>query len=615
MSGTDLFHLFPSVIRSKDGDNGPLAAVLRRFAEAFVTIEAAIEQGYDDSFLETCDAALLPYIADLIGHRSVLAAGFDDGDGDRADAGNLRREMARTIWLRRRKGTPGALPVALSASTGWHSALFENTRNVATTTSLRASVPLPGQGLPDLRQMTGPDIATPSPGRLSRVATVRRIDRHAENGRWHPQDAVLEAWTQRAYAMDLVEPYQRNGFLTFSPIGLDTQLCCAADGHHTAVLTSARAIRLSDVARSNPFRATIYGPDRAIALFVQRGQKFVPLPLSVVRFARVPAKRSSRWTIDPELGRIQAPDGVDATLRVRYFREFGGDIGGGAYRPFLDDASEPVHPEGEPTTASHGLWGQLDAHGQLALCSSESYPWRPTTPVSSSHAELSIIAKPGVSPAILGNGAIDLSIFPSATRVVIEGAFFACKALILGSNVSELVLRDVTLVDTTIPSGDQASAHPAGIDINNTGPVRVTLVRSVVGSISAARPTEVTLDASCSIIHPVGATEAFPAGIRLKLVNCTVLGQASVTPQSIIANSLTPLSPTAPTPPEGFASLNYGQDGYAQLVQQQPDAEKSGERELGAFRSTSGGRLRGVMVERLNQLVPMESRAGIVARR
>lgn len=614
MSGTDLFNLFPSVIRGKDGENGPLARVLQGFAEAFATIEAAIEQGYEDSFLETCDAALLPYIADLIGHRSVLASG--DGGEDRAGAGNLRREIARTVWLRRRKGTPGALPVALSASTGWHSVLFENARNVATTTSLRASAPLPGQGLPDLRRITGPDIANPSPGQLPRVATVRRVDRHGENGRWHPQDAVLEAWTQRAYLMDLVVPHQRGDFLTFSPIGLDTQLYCSADGNHTAVLASARAIQLSDVASSNPYGETIYGPKRAIALFVQQGLDFLPLPLEAVRFARVPANRSNHWTIDPVLGRIQPPLGSNAPLLVRYFREFGGDVGGGAYRPFLDAISEPASPEGEPATATSSLCKQLQANGRLSLSTSESYSWRPVPRASSTHTQLSIVAQPGVTPTILCSGAINLSIFPDAKRVVLEGVVVVCTELILGNSVSELVLRDVTLVDTAITTSSQASAHPAGINVKNRDPIRITLVRSVVGGISADMPSEVTLDASSSIIQPAGATEAFPDGIRLKLVNCTVLGQASVAPHSIMANTVAPLPPTTPAPasPEGFFSLKYGQDGYAQLVQQ-PVRGMAAEREPGAFRSISRTWLHRVMVERLNQLVPMESRAGIVARR
>ena len=97
----------PSAVR--DGPNGAsdpermLDALLSAVDEQVALLARDIDQVYDDTFIDSCADWAVPYIGSLLGLPS--------------DA--TRLEVANTIALRRRKGTPAALEDFAEVVTGW----------------------------------------------------------------------------------------------------------------------------------------------------------------------------------------------------------------------------------------------------------------------------------------------------------------------------------------------------------------------------------------------------------------------------------------------------------------------------------------------------------------
>src|SRR5262249_28141315 len=149
--------LLPAVIRQRDSAAGdtlrdPFLTALGKQIDA---VQKEIAKASTNSFVETCDRNALPYIADLVGYRPIAALEPKDAgktvdgkaDGNRTATAQMlepdqaqptfRRDVAKTIWARRRKGTLGGLEGVARAIAGWHTVIFENGRCVVSTPALR----------------------------------------------------------------------------------------------------------------------------------------------------------------------------------------------------------------------------------------------------------------------------------------------------------------------------------------------------------------------------------------------------------------------------------------------------------------------------------------------
>ncbi|MGH9809141.1 MAG: hypothetical protein ACRD9W_18130, partial [Terriglobia bacterium] len=63
-----LYDLLPAVHRLRDADRGyPLRALLLVISEQVNLVDADIAQLYENWFIETCQAWVVPYIGDLVG--------------------------------------------------------------------------------------------------------------------------------------------------------------------------------------------------------------------------------------------------------------------------------------------------------------------------------------------------------------------------------------------------------------------------------------------------------------------------------------------------------------------------------------------------------------------
>lgn len=99
-----LWEMIPAIYRHEDGlDSNPNPNVLRALVEIIAEQAAIVRRSqdrlWDDQFIELCDQWAVPYIGDLLGTR--LLSAFNER-GQRVD-------VAKTIYYRRRKGTPRIL--------------------------------------------------------------------------------------------------------------------------------------------------------------------------------------------------------------------------------------------------------------------------------------------------------------------------------------------------------------------------------------------------------------------------------------------------------------------------------------------------------------------------
>ncbi len=106
-----LFERLPAIYRERDADPGSAGqfeAYVGLIDEVFAALDDHIEAFYHDHFIETCADWTVPYIGDLLGVSHL-----------KGDAWTLRADVARSVALRRRKGTLGAIEQLAFNLTGW----------------------------------------------------------------------------------------------------------------------------------------------------------------------------------------------------------------------------------------------------------------------------------------------------------------------------------------------------------------------------------------------------------------------------------------------------------------------------------------------------------------
>jgi hypothetical protein len=146
----------PAIYKDEDGlgDNpGALRGIVEILARQAATARQSIDRLWDDQFIDICDDWAIPYIGDLVGTRLVHEL---NRRGRRVDA-------ARTIFYRRRKGTPQVLEILIRDIADWEGVVVESFKRLA-----RAR-----HGLdPEPAELEGIVTRTP-PGGWARLTSVR----------------------------------------------------------------------------------------------------------------------------------------------------------------------------------------------------------------------------------------------------------------------------------------------------------------------------------------------------------------------------------------------------------------------------------------------------------
>jgi hypothetical protein len=122
-----LWKLLPEVYRSVDSGNldgkGPLRELCERIGAQMAIVRRSIDRTWEDQSIESGDDWMVPYLADLLATNLVSGSSQPE----------QRREVAKTIYYRRRKGTVALLEELAGDVTGWEVRIVEFFRRMART--------------------------------------------------------------------------------------------------------------------------------------------------------------------------------------------------------------------------------------------------------------------------------------------------------------------------------------------------------------------------------------------------------------------------------------------------------------------------------------------------
>ncbi|MGA2488767.1 MAG: hypothetical protein ABSF99_01075 [Anaerolineales bacterium] len=221
-----LWEMIPAVYRNEDGlgdQPGPLRALVEILAEQAAILRRSQDRLWEDQFIELCDAWAVPYIADLVATRLVSALNLR----------SRRLDVAKTIYYRRRKGTPGVLEELISDIADWEGKLVEMfTRLGRTRHALdpkpgdlagRFSGTLPG-GWADLRDTRAAERAGGPFEEYFHTPDFRRA--RGADGRYNLPKLAFHLYRLGWFPVTGVTPFAvgNDGRYTFDPSGRDIPL-------------------------------------------------------------------------------------------------------------------------------------------------------------------------------------------------------------------------------------------------------------------------------------------------------------------------------------------------------------------------------------------------------
>jgi len=370
LSKENIYALLPAIHRLRDAEGeGVLEDLVAVLAEQSGIMEEDIAAAYRNWFIETCDNWAIPYIADLVGVRTI-----NDLEGLKALP--QRAYVANTLAYRRRKGTVPVLEEITRDTTGWIAVAAEFFKDLSVTQHVN-HVRAAGPGTAGLRDATRLQLTDGAFDPGPRTGEMRRIaDR---GGRYNIHNIGLFVWRAEAFVLPFcearlvtgvpgrwfVDPLRRDLPLANTPeterdieslareehtpgrlrplalyLELEAQRQAIADGdtqpkpvfmtkeppfeiwlRATAVDSLERVVdneimicHLGDLAVPGDWRR----PPANVDYLPSSGGGAVSLPI--------------RIGIDPARGRLALPAGEDAAeVRVTHAYHSPGDLGGGPY--------------------------------------------------------------------------------------------------------------------------------------------------------------------------------------------------------------------------------------------------------------------------------------------
>jgi hypothetical protein len=352
-----LYQLLPAIYRIRDADQKyPLQALLRVIAEQVNVVEDDIARLYDNWFIETADEWAVPYVADLLGYRPVHEAGRPgdpvSGQGRALNRVLIpRREVAKTIYNRRRKGTLALLELLAHDVAGWPARAVEFFKLLGWNQNLdhphfeRAR-------LVDLREMLALDVIDGPFDSTAHTVDVRRVNSHRTVGRYNIPSVGLFLWRLKSYSITRAPAFCAEGLgphrFSFSVLGQDAPLFIneepEADPTHIAgELNLPTPIRRLAFDKN---KALFYGAGKSFEIWANDwagydSQKPIPaeaiMPADLTDWQYTPPPK--RVAVDPILGRLafHAAQFPRKGVKVTYHYGFSADMGGGEYSRALFD--------------------------------------------------------------------------------------------------------------------------------------------------------------------------------------------------------------------------------------------------------------------------------------
>ena len=364
-----LVRLLPTAHRMRDAEFGePLTELLRVIAEQVEVVDEDIAQLYENWFIETCQAWVVPYIGDLVGYlpASPLTTSSSTSAEERERelrAAVPRRDVAHTIGDRRRKGTLALLEDIARDAAGWPARAVEFYRLLAIAQSIDHLRLRRGRWV-DLRAGDALDRVDGPFDELAHTVSVGRITSTRRRTRYDIPSVGLYVWRLRAYSVTHAPAFcidrARNHYM-FNLLAIDTPLVTkpVAEPARTHVADETNVPAWIRRRALDERTADYYGPGKSIVIWRDTPEGRVPLGNVVAAdlsgWAYRP--RGDQVAVDPVLGRIafavdNSPD--DDGVWVTYHYGFSADMGGGEYpRALSPRLGRPVYrvgAGGEPET-------------------------------------------------------------------------------------------------------------------------------------------------------------------------------------------------------------------------------------------------------------------------
>ncbi len=353
-----LWKLLPAIYRTLDStpdEPGPLREMVNRIGAQAAILRRSMDRLWEDQSIETCDDWIIPYIGDLLATNLVACM----------DARGQRRDVAKTIYYRRRKGTVGLLEELASDVAERDARVVEFFRRLGRTRHnfdppigmvpffvSGGEPPLPAVveglagaytrtpmgGYADLRNAYGTaKVQTPF-DEFFHTADFR-LGRQSVG--WHsiPRLGVF-VWWLKSFPVPTTTPVQHSickGQFAFDPSGREISLFSL----------SART--------SEQFGEHWISPDEwqlplpiSNSLFALQSSQLYPVALSVLEGNTKPfsAMGLDRAIVDTERGRfrLQGIPPAGNTVHVTYHYGFSSEIGAGPYDQRLSGARLPLRP-------------------------------------------------------------------------------------------------------------------------------------------------------------------------------------------------------------------------------------------------------------------------------
>lgn len=640
---TDLYVLLPEYMRRADYERGkPLQALLQSAETQAQIVYDDITRLWDNFFAETCDDALLPYLADLIALNLI-----DD------DPANNRREVARTIAYRRRKGTVPQLETMAGDVTGYSARVAEfferlqwNQYRIHYRPDCLNTVDVRDQAA--LARIGGAFDRTQHTADL-RPSTQRRG--------WHNIRKIgFFLWRLRAIPLRHVEAQPvaaHPGGYHFNSLGQALPLFQSPNPLERGV--NADWPRTGETNVMSPIAPYWFREDPAAYAGTPLGftiyENGVPtmMPVIPADLCGWVEPDSTAIAVDVRLGRllygsdIRPPAGT--VITVDYYFGFSGNVGGGAYeRRYSNPGADVVQVSkgGAVQTVADALTSLAASTAPVRIVEitdSRTYADPKDWQLPASFTTLIIRAASGQRPTIVLSATQQAFVGPAAgENIELSGLLFtgAGQTLVIPQGVHSVSFQDCTIDPGGGTSADGVTARPAGVTLQVELPgngVQLALDHCICGPLDLPAAMD-CLTLSDSIVDPQPfAVPALPDGPPAVVLRSSVLGdfrcirlEAS---EALITGTTRALMrqdgcvrfsyfgpgsevprryECAPaTPPPVFTTTLFGAPGYTQLALDCPVSISSGGadgREIGVWASLGAPRRLEHLTLRLAEYLP-----------
>lgn len=221
-----LWETIPSTYRHEDGlaeEPGVLRAIVQVIAKQAAILRRSQDSLWDDQFIELCNEWAVPYIGDLVATRLL----------SEKNKRGRRIDVAKTIYYRRRKGTPRILEELISDISEWEGKMVEQFQKLTRsrhgldakpqTLAGKYSGTLPG-GWADLRNPRAGELTDGPFEEFFHTPDVRR--HNGLHGRYAIPKLAFYLYRLKAYEAINITPFPFGDGLRFSfdPSGRDIPL-------------------------------------------------------------------------------------------------------------------------------------------------------------------------------------------------------------------------------------------------------------------------------------------------------------------------------------------------------------------------------------------------------